>query len=106
MDNKLILYQTIVGGILKEMSTRIAVNKPHKKKHLIINAELTEYMLVSLGRSGNQYDYTVLVHLELKKDKVYIYEENIDPSLYERLTDNGIPDADILPVYMPEHEYA
>ena len=101
MDNKLIQYQAIVGSILREMSTRIAVNKPHKKKHLIINAERSEYMLVSLGRLGSQYDYSVLVHLELKDEKIYIYEENIDPSLFERLTDKGVLDSDILPVYLP-----
>ena len=106
MDNKLIQYQAIVGNILKEMSTRIAVNKPHKKKHLIINAEQSEYMLVSLGRLGSQYDYSVLVHLELKEGKIYIYEENIDPSLYERLTDEGVLDADILPIYLPNFEVA
>ena len=105
MDNKLIQYQTIVGDILKDLSTRVAINKPHKKKHLIINAEATEYMLVSLGRSDSQYDYTVLAHLELKDDKVYIYEENIDPSIYERLAEKGIPEADILPVYLPDYVY-
>lgn len=101
MDNKLIQYQSIIGNILREMSTRIAVNKPHKKKHLIINAERSEYMLVSLGRLGSQYDYSVLAHLELKDEKIYIYEENIDPSLYERLTDEGVLGSDILPVYLP-----
>ena len=106
MDSKLIQYQKIVKNILEELSTRVAVNKPYKKKHLIINAELTEYMLVSLGRLGSQYEYTVLAHLALKNGKVYIYEENIDPSMYERLTDKGILEADILPVYLPDYEFA
>ena len=102
----MIQYQGIVDNIFKDLSTRIAVNKPHKKKHLIINGDSSEYILVSLGRSGSQYDYSVLAHLELKDGKVYIYEENIDPSIYERLTDKGIPEADILPVYMPDYVYA
>ena len=105
MDNKLIHYQNIVGEILKTLSMRIPVNKPNQKKHLIINNDLSEYILVSLGRSDNHYDYNVLAHLELKDGKVYIYEENIDPSIYERLAEKGIPEADILPVYLPDYVY-
>ena len=106
MDNKLIKYQNIVGGMLKTLATRVPINKPNQKKHLIINHDASEYILVSLGRLGTQFDYSVLAHLELKEGKIYIYEENIDPSIYERLMDSGIPETDILPVYMPDYEYA
>ena len=36
--------------------------------------------------------------------KFFIYAESIDPSFYERLTDKGIPEADIFPVYLPDFE--
>ena len=104
--DKLIHYQNIIGDMLKVMATRIPVNRPNQKKHLIINKDLSEYILVSMGDIGQQYEYSVLAHLELKDGKVYIYEENIDPSIYERLTDKGIPESDILPVYLPDYEYA
>jgi hypothetical protein len=106
MDSKLIQYQTIVTDILKVLANRIPANRPNQKKHLIINNDLSEYILVSLGRFGQQFDYSVLAHLELKDGKIYIYEENIDPSIYERLMDNGVIETDILPVYMPDYEYA
>ena len=103
--DKLIHYQNIIGDMLKVMATRIPVNRPNQKKHLIINKDLSEYILVSMGDIGQQYEYSVLAHLELKDGKVYIYEENIDPSIYERLAEKGIPEADILPVYLPDYVY-
>ena len=103
--DKLSRYQNIVSDILTVLATRIPVNKPHQKKHLIINEDHNEFILVSLGRSERQYEYNVLAHLELKDGKILIHEESIDPSLYERLMDKGIPESDILPVYLPDYEY-
>lgn len=101
--DKITNYQNIVGDILKVLATRIPVNKPNQKKHLVINEDRSEYILVSLGHSGRQYDYNVVAHLELKEGKILIHEESIDPSIYERLMDKGIPESDILPVYLPDY---
>ncbi len=103
--DKLSSYQNIVSDILTVLATRIPVNKPHQKKHLIINEDHNEFILVSLGRTEKQYEYNVLAHLELKDGKILIHEESIDPSLFERLMDKGIPESDILPVYLPDYEY-
>ena len=64
--DKLTQYQNIVSDILKVLATRIPVNKPNQKKHLIINEDRKEFILVSLGRTERQYDYNVVAHLELK----------------------------------------
>ena len=96
-------YQDVVGEILKVLATRIPVNKPNQKKHLVINADQSEYILVSLGHTDRQYDYNVVAHLELKDGKILIHEESIDPSIYERLMDKGVPESDILPVYLPDY---
>lgn len=103
--DKLTQYQTIVSDILSVLATRVPVNKPNQKKHLVINEKRDEFILVSLGRTEHQYDYNVLAHLELKDGKILIHEESIDPSLYERLVDKGVPESDILPVYLPDYEY-
>ncbi len=90
--------------MLEVLATRIPVNAPAIKKRLVINAEETEFILVSVGQRLNAYHYNVLAHLEIKNGKILIYAESIDPSFYERLTDKGIPESDILPVYLPDFE--
>jgi XisI protein len=100
--DKLSQYQDIVSDILKVIASRVPVNRPNQKKHLVINEDKCEYILVSLGHTEHQYDYNVLAHLELKNGKILIHEESIDPSIFERLMDKGIPESDILPVYLPD----
>jgi metal-dependent hydrolase (beta-lactamase superfamily II) len=101
--DKITNYQNIVSDILKILATRIPVNKPNQKKHLVINEDRSEYILVSLGHTDHQYDYNVVAHLELKDGKILIHEESIDPSIFERLMDKGVPETDILPVYLPDY---
>lgn len=104
--DKLTKYQSIVSEILTVLSTRVPVNKPNQKKRLIISEDRNEFILVSLGHTEHQYDYSVLAHLELKDGKILIHEESIDPSLFERLMDKGVPESDILPVYLPDYQYS
>ena len=104
--DKINRYKKIVREILEVLATRIPVNTPTIKKRLVINADQSEFILISVGQRQNAYHYNVLAHLAIKDDKIFIYAESIDPSFYERLTDKGIPESDILPVYLPDFELA
>ena len=100
--DKITRYKKIVLEIVEVLATRIPVNTPSIKKRLVVNADQTEFILISLGQRQNAYYYNVLAHLAIKDGKILIFAECIDPSFYERLTDKGIPEADILPVYLPD----
>ena len=102
--DKITLYKKIVQEILEVLATRIPDNAPTIKKRLVINADQAEFIVVSVGQRQNTYHYNVLAHLAIKDGKIFIYTESIDPSFYERLTDKGIPESDILPVYLSEFE--
>ena len=84
--DKITKYKKIVGEILAVLATRIPVNTPTLKKRLVINADQSEFILVSVGQKQNNYYYNVLSHLAIKDGKIFIYAESIDPSIYERLT--------------------
>jgi XisI protein len=103
--DKIKKYSKTVREILEVLATRIPVNAPTLKKHLVIDDNKNEYILVSLGRHKDKYNYTILAHLEIKNGKIFIHEESVDPSIFERLTDKGIPESDILPVYLPDFVY-
>lgn len=100
--DKLTQYSQVIREILENLSTRVPANAPTLRKHLVIDESKNEYILISLGNHKGKYNYTVLAHVEIKDDKILIYEESVDPSIFERLTDAGIPEADILPVYLPD----
>ena len=100
--DKITQYKKIIKETLEVLASRIPVNRPTLKKHLVIDDTKNQYILVSLGPNEVKYYYNVLVHLEIKDGKILIHEENIDPSIYERLTDRGIAEKDIIPVYLQQ----
>ena len=102
---KLANYNKIVRNILETLAARIPANLPTIEKRLIADEKRHEYILVSLGRRDKGHYYNVLAHIEIKDGKVIIHQESVDPTFYERLTDAGIPESDILPVYMPDFEW-
>jgi XisI protein len=101
--DKITQYKKAVKEILEVLASRIPVNRPTLKKHLVIDDAKNEYILVSLGPNEVKYYYNVLVHLEIKDGKILIHEENIDPTIYERLMDKGIAEKDIVPVYLQNY---
>lgn len=100
--DKIKKYSHIVRDVLERLSTRVPANAPTLRKHLVIDEPKNEFILISLGNHKGKYNYTVLAHVEIKDDKILIHEESVDPSIFERLTDAGIPEADILPIYLPD----
>jgi XisI protein len=101
--DKITQYKKAIKEILEVLASRIPVNRPTLKKHLVIDDAKNEYILVSLGPNEVKYYYNVLVHLEIKDGKILIHEENIDPTIYERLMDKGIAEKDIVPVYLQNY---
>ncbi len=93
-------YKDIIKNILYTLAKRVPVNRPTLKKHLIINPEETEFILLLNGWHNNKYFNDIVAHIELSKHKILIHEESIDPSIYERLMDFDVPEKDIIPVYL------
>ncbi len=93
-------YKDIIKNILYTLEKRVPVNRPTLKKHLIINPEETEFILLLNGWHNNKYFNDIVAHIELSKHKILIHEESIDPSIYERLMDFDVPEKDIIPVYL------
>ncbi|MEY4904755.1 MAG: XisI protein [Bacteroidota bacterium] len=106
MENIKIQYKEIVKEILQLLATRVPVNRPTLKKHLIINKNETEFILLLNGWHNNKHFNNIVAHVEITDDNILIHEESIDPSMYERLMDYGVPERIIIPVYLRDYEMA
>ncbi|MEK7415731.1 MAG: element excision factor XisI family protein, partial [Planctomycetota bacterium] len=71
---------------------------------LIVDKEQNHFILINAGRLPNFFKYEVIAHVQIKNGKIFILEETIDPGMFMRLEDRGIPEKDILPVYLPDFE--
>ena len=97
-------YKRAVKSILENLAKRVPNNKPTLHNNLIINNDDSEFILVLNGWHDNKHYYNVVAHVEITASKILIHEESIDPTLYERLIDQNIPENDIVPAYLSEME--
>jgi XisI protein len=97
-------YKMTVKNILENLAKRVPNNRPTLSNHLIINNIQSEFILILNGWYNNKHYYNVVAHVEVTDSKILIHEESIDPTLYERLIDQNIPESDIIPVYLEKME--
>lgn len=97
---RILNHKEIVKQILQTLATRVPINRPTLTKHLIINQEETEFILLLNGWHQNKHYNNVEAHIELVDNKILIHDESIDPSMYERLRDFDVLETNIIPVYL------
>lgn len=97
-------YQQIVRKELEyQASIRIA-NAPDVKQHLVINDSNLEFVLLILGWKGKSYRHTVLFHVEIKENKVWIHQDNTDIGIAAVFAEKGIPKSEIILGFLPWYE--
>ncbi|WP_017293567.1 XisI protein [Geminocystis herdmanii] len=67
-----------------------------EKLALLRRSRWDRYLLIHLGWNGQKRIYSVLLHLEIKDDRVWIQENNTDISVSEILLEKGVNREDII----------
>lgn len=99
-------YQQIIRKELKVYETRRIDNAPDVKFHLVVSEDQTDFLLLSIGWRGKQFQNNVMFHFQIRGNKVWILKNNTDVEIGEILVEEGIPKSDIvigwLPTYLQE----
>ncbi|MEZ4708798.1 MAG: XisI protein [Caldilineaceae bacterium] len=70
----------------------------------IFDDESGRYLLVTMGWQGSKRINTIVLHLDLRDDKVWIQCNNTDQDIVQELVQSGIAPADIaIPVSTKSH---
>ncbi len=89
-------YKTILQT---EMEYRAAIkssNIPSLKRRLIVNATQSEFIIIKMGWHKKEFRHYTVFHIEIKTNgQVWIYENNTDVNMIERLEQQGILRSDI-----------
>ena len=77
----------------------------------IIDKEHHRYQLLTVGWHNKQRIHSLIFHVDIINDKIWIQNDNLEYSVAERLVDKGISKKDIVLAYFsPAHraytEYA
>lgn len=68
---------------------------------LIYNEQQGHYLLLAVGWHGKQYWHHVILHLELRDDKIWIHYDYTERGIAEELVAAGIPQKTIVLGFRP-----
>lgn len=90
--------------IHKEFTSRAKgriANAPELSKHLIVNADQSEFIVLTVGWHKKKYHHGVTFHVEIKENKVWIHQDNTDVDIASIFVAEGIPKSDIILGFLP-----
>jgi len=102
--DKISAIQDIIQQDLEARASRKASNMPGLERTLIMDAQRSRFILLSLGWNETQYIHQCLIHVQIKGNKIWIHEDLTDPGLFETLIEKGIHASDIVLGYVPDSQ--
>ncbi len=93
--DKVIKYKEILQTEMEYQATKTLYKAPNVQRHLVINEDKTDFVLFSYGWKEGTYMYTVLHHLQLRGDKIWVLKNNTTVLLDDILIEEGVDRNDI-----------
>lgn len=100
---KIAQYKQIIQKELEYRQSIKIYNGPDLSRHLIINADKTEFVLLDVGWFNKRYISDLVFHIEIKNQKIWIHEDNTDIDIASVLVNEGIPKCDIVLGFLPNY---
>ena len=98
--DKIEKYKNIIQEEFDYQKTIKIANAPDIKRHLIVNKDRTDFLLLDIGFQGKSYSHYPVFHVAIEKGQVIIYQDNTDIALVNILMDAGIEKSDIVLGYL------
>lgn len=93
-------YRTIVEDVLREY-TRIPYAYGDMQTEAIFDREEDHYVLVTVGWDDELRVHSVLAHVDIRGDKVWVEQDNTEGGIATELTAAGIPKQQIVLGFRP-----
>lgn len=79
-------------------------NAPELSRHLVINADRTEFILLDVGQFNKRYISDIIFHIGIVKGKVWIHNDYTDIGIADYFVKYGIPKSEIVLAFLPKYE--
>ncbi|MBE9223843.1 XisI protein [Cyanobacterium stanieri LEGE 03274] len=93
--DKLTKYRQIICDLLSQQAEIVPLEK-NIESETIFDEKWDRYLLLHLGWDGQKRIYSVLLHLEIREEKIWIQENNTDILVAEILLEKGVKREDII----------
>jgi len=99
---RLIEFEKILIAYLEEFA-RENNRTSDLKYEVLVDKEKKHYQLVRLGWAGAHNLYSILLHFEIRNNKIWILQNLTENSVAQELTEKGISPSSIVLGFQPEH---
>jgi XisI protein len=90
-------YRQYIQDLLREVNGYgISSIQPGLEQQLIFDVEHDHYLLTCLGWERKQYVYDVVIHVDIKDDKIWLQQNNTEINLADRLIEMGVSKENIV----------
>ena len=94
--DKITKYQEIIIDFLEQHAPNKPANMPNLDSFVIADREKNHFQLLQLGWEKNQYNFTVIFHLDIINEKVWLQQNITEHTVVDYLIEKGIPKEDIV----------
>jgi len=94
--DKLIKYKTILSDYLTDYAKIKPANLPDIDSYAIVDKEQNHFQLLQVGWQGRDYIFTVVLHFDIKDEKVWFQRNITDREIVDELMEMGIAKKDIV----------
>lgn len=92
---KIAKYRTAIEKILTDIAS-LEYSIPGIKHILVKDADRDHYLVIRVGWFKEENLYSIIAHIDIVNEKVWIYVSNIDQNLEEDLIEQGVSKEDII----------
>jgi len=89
-------YKKITQQELVSWTKESSSDMPDIEYQLIENKNQTQFILLALGWHNDIYHHDLLIHIQIKKNQIWIQEDNTGTGISKILQEKGIPRNEII----------
>lgn len=96
-------YQDLITEFLEEYSTIKYANMPEVENQVLADKERNHFSLVSVGWHNDDFIHSIVFHIDIKNDKIWLQANWTEVDVAEWLVERGVPKEDIVLGFQPPY---
>jgi XisI protein len=101
--DRLVRCQEAIQKVLDNHNFRYG-NKPDVETQILVDRHHNHYQLMRVGWDGSHRVYHVILHFDIKNDKIWIQHNMTDSDVAEELMSQGVQREDIVLGLQPAYK--
>lgn len=96
-------YQDLITEFLEEYSTIKYANMPEVENQVLADKERNHFSLVSVGWHNDDFIHSIVFHIDIKNDKIWLQANWTEVDVAEWLVERGVSKEDIVLGFQPPY---